>query len=123
MPEPTSAAATALSAAGITIFGVALGLHPAHLFAGFCGAMWSLSLCPPMPAIRRLSIGAVSTFVAGYGTPAVVAFVHGLDAWPATLTGEVVQFPAAVLIGFGAHQVIGPALLKFAARKADEITK
>ncbi len=120
MPEP---AATAATAAGITIFGVALGLHPALLLAGFCGAMWSLSLASPMPPARRLTIAAISTFVAGYGTPAIVALVRGMDWWPASLTGEIVQYPIALTIGFLAHQVIGPALLKIAAKKADEVSQ
>lgn len=117
MPEPT---ATVVTGAGITLLGISLGLQPALLLAGFCGAMWSLSLAAPMPAARRLTIGAISTFVSAYSTPAFVAFVRGTDWWPASLTGEIVQYPIALTIGFLSHQVIGPALLKFATKKADE---
>lgn len=114
MPDP---AQTAVTATGITVSGVALGLHPALLLAGFCGSMWSLSLCDPMPALRRMTISGVSTFVAGYATPAVVAVAHSATWWPAELTADVAQYLVAMLIGFLSHQVIGPALLKIAARK------
>ena len=111
---------TGITSAGITVAGITLGLHPALLLAGFCGAMWSLSFCPPMPALRRAWIAGISTFVAAYGTPAVVASLRSVPWWPESLTGEIAQYPCSLLIGFLAHQVIGPALLKIASKKADE---
>lgn len=114
---------TGITSAGITIAGISIGLHPALLLAGFCGAMWSLSFCPPMPAIRRAWIAGISTFVAAYGTPAVVASLRSVPWWPEALTGETAQYPCALLIGFLSHQVIGPALLKIATKKAGEAEK
>lgn len=113
--EPT---ATAITGAGITLAGVALGLHPEHLVAGFCGAMWSLLLCDPVPAFRRIAIAAISTFVAGYLTPSLSAVASSLESMPRALTSELVQYPVAVLIGFGTHW-IGPALVRFVQRKSE----
>lgn len=108
-----------IAASGITVFGVALGLHPAHLVAGFCGAMWGLLICDPMPALRRISIAAISTFVAGYLTPSVAAVAVNLDYVPRVLTAEIAQYPVAVLIGFGTHWA-GPAILSFLKRKIEQ---
>ena len=103
----------------ITIAGFSLGLHPPLMLAGFCGAMWSLSICDPIPIVRRLTIAITSTFVAGYGTPATVSMAHSMTWWPAEVTIEMAQYPCAMLIGFLSHQVIGPWLLKIAARQAE----
>ena len=123
-PSTQSAVAVAVTGAGITVFGVALGLHPELLLAGFCGAMWSLSICDPMPALRRITVSTISTFVAGYLTPALSAVVlaHNVSWLPPNLTGEIVQYPLAMMIGFLSHQVIGPWLLRAAGKKA-EVTK
>lgn len=108
-----------MTASVITLMGVHIGLHPEHLVAGFCGAMWSLLLCEPMPVFRRVSIATISTFVAGYLTPAVAAVV--VNAYPAenVLTVEIVQYPVAVLIGFGTHGA-GPSILNFFKRKIEQ---
>ena len=43
MAEPaTSTAAVIASALGLTVFGVATGLHPSLLIAGLAGGMWAL---------------------------------------------------------------------------------
>lgn len=119
MPLPYENESIVMAASGITVFGVALGLHPEHLVAGFCGAMWSLLLCEPMPALRRISIAAISTFVAGYLTPAVAAVASSFESIPRALTVEIVQYPVAVLIGFSTHWA-GPVILRFALRKTEQ---
>ena len=52
MAEPTSSAAAlaAATATGLTVFGVATGLHPAILLAGLAGGLWALSYQEPAPA-------------------------------------------------------------------------
>lgn len=124
MGDPTTAgAAVAVTGAGITVFGLAIGLHPELLLAGFWGAMWSLGLSEAIPPLRRVSITGVSSVVAAYATPAVVHAARGLSLWPQALTGDVAQYPIAVLIGFGAHRVIGPAILRIAAKRIEEAEK
>ena len=125
MPEPTSSAAAlaAATATGLTIFGVATGLHPSILLAGLAGGLWALSYQEPSPAWKRVAITVMASVVAGYLAPAVAAVVTALDAWHHALTCDLVQLPIAVLIGLLAHRVIGPFLMRFAARKADEAIK
>lgn len=124
MAEPTSSAAVAAAtAAGLTVFGVATGLHPAILLAGLAGGLWALSYQPPTSAGKRVAVTIMAAVVAGYLTPAVAAGVTSLVAWPLALTRDIMQLPIAVMIGLLSHRVLGPALLRFASRKAEEVTK
>lgn len=125
MPEPTSSAAAlaAATATCLTIFGVATGLHPSILLAGLAGGLWALSYQEPSPAWKRVGLTVMASIVSGYLTPAVAAGVTSLGAWPQSVTRDVVQLPIAVLIGLLSHRVIGPALMRFAAQKAEEVTK
>ena len=125
MPEPTSSAAAlaAATATGLTIFGVATGLHPSILLAGLAGGLWALSYQEPSPAWKRVGLTVMASIVSGYMTPAVAAGVTSLGAWPQSVTRDVVQLPIAVLIGLLSHRVLGPALMRFAAQKAEEVTK
>ena len=65
----------------------------------------------------------MAAIVAGYLAPAVAAAATSLSVWPATLTREMVQLPIAVMIGLLSHRVLGPGLLRIAARKAEEVGK
>lgn len=125
MPEPTSSAAAlaAATATGLTIFGVATGLHPSILLAGLAGGLWALSYQEPSPAWKRVGLTVMASIVSGYLTPAVAAGVTSLGAWPQSVTRDVVQLPIAVLIGLLSHRVLGPALMRFAAQKAEEVSK
>ena len=123
MAEPSSALLGVATAAGLTVFGVATGLHPAILLAGLAGGLWALSYQSPAPTIKRVSATILAAIIAGYLTPAIVAGVTSIGAWPKSLTCEVIQLPIAVLVGLLAHRVIGPFLMRFAARKADEAIK
>ena len=124
MAEPTSSALLAgATATGLTLFGVATGLHPAILLAGLAGGLWALSYQEPAPALKRVAVTIMSAIVAGYLTPAVAAGVTSIGAWPQALTRDLVQLPIAVLIGLLSHRVLGPALLRIAAQKAEEVTK
>lgn len=125
MAEPTSSAAAlaAATATGLTIFGVATGLHPSILLAGLAGGLWALSYQEPSPAWKRVGLTVMASIVSGYLTPAVAAGVTSLGAWPQSVTRDVVQLPIAVLIGLLSHRVLGPALMRFAAQKAEEVSK
>lgn len=124
MPEPTSSAiALTATSAGLTIFGMAIGLHPAILLAGLAGGWWSLSYQDPQPLMKRVAMTLLSAIIAGYLTPAVTAGVTAIGAWPQAVTKDLMQFPVAVLIGLLAHRVLGPSILRIAAKKVGEIQK
>lgn len=124
MAEPTSSVLFAgATAAGLTVFGVATGLHPAILLAGLAGGLWALSYQEPAPVWKRAAVTIMAAIVAGYLTPAVAAGVTSIGAWPQGVTHDMVQLPIAVLIGLLAHRVLGPALLRIAAQKAEEVSK
>ena len=124
MPEPTSSViALTVTSAGLTIFGMATGLHPAILLAGLAGALWALSYQDPLPIVKRVAVTVTSAVVAAYLTPAVVAGITSIGAWPEALTKDLVQLPVAVLIGLLAHRVLGPSILRIAAKKAEEVAK
>ncbi|UCV02295.1 hypothetical protein [Dechloromonas denitrificans] len=123
MPEPTSATVVGLTAAGLSLFGVATGLHPMLLVAGFAGGWWFNSYGePPLPLVRRLSSGLIAALVAAWTTPPLIAWLTSLSLWPATVEPTVAGFPCALALGFLTHKVLGPALLKIAAKKVEEAT-
>jgi len=124
MPEPTSSVvALTATSAGLTIFGVATGLHPAILLAGLAGGLWSLSYQGPLPVMKRVAVTVISAIIAGYLTPAVAAGVTSIGAWPQAVTKDLVQLPIAVVIGLLAYRVLGPSVLRIAAKKAEEVAK
>lgn len=124
MPEPTSSVvALTITSAGLTIFGIATGLNPALLLAGLAGGWWALSYQDPLPVMRRVTVTMMSAIVAGYLTPAVVAGMTALSAWPQAVTNDLIQFPVAVVIGLLAHRVLGPSILRIAAKNAEEVGK
>jgi hypothetical protein len=125
MPEPTSSTvliATSM-ATGLTLFGVATGLHPAILFAGLAGGLWSLSYQPPKPFWKRTATTIMAAIVSGYLAPAVSVGLMSIDVFPRSLTLEVTQLPVAVLIGLVSHRVLGPAILRIVARKTEDMSK
>lgn len=124
MAEPASSAAlAAATATGLTLFGVATGLHPAILLAGLAGGLWALSYQEPSPVWKRVAVTIMAAIVAGYLTPAVAAGVTSIGAWPQNVTRDLVQLPIAVVIGLLSHRVLGPALLRIATQKAEEAAK
>lgn len=124
MPELTSSAvALTATSEGLTVFGMGTGLHPAILLAGMAGGWWALSYQDPLPVMKRVAVTIMSAIVAGYLTPAVAAGVTAIGAWPQAVTKDLVQFPVAVVIGLLAHRVLGPSILRIAAKKAEEVGK
>lgn len=124
MADPSSSAAVvAITTAGISIFGIATGLHPELLLAGITGALWALSYSEPVPVWRRVAITVVTALVAGYLTPVAIAMLR-LTAWlPPEITQEIVMPPAAVLLGFLAHKIIGPAVIRIGAKLTETPAK
>lgn len=121
MAEPTLPF-LALTTAGITVMGVATGIHPGLLIAGVGGGLWALSYQPPAGWLARVFFLLVSALVAGYITPVGAAVAASgatamLPWWPTDITRDVLQFPIGFVIGFLAVRWFGPALL----RRADKI--
>lgn len=124
MAEPNATGAAA-AAAGLTVFGVATGLDPAILIAGFAGGVWGQSYHPPTTFWRRLLLVMLASIIAGYLAPA--AAVGAMAMTPAATAGAMslatLQLPVAVLIGLTSHRVLGPAVMRLAAKKIEDLTK
>ncbi len=122
MAEPTtSTALIAVSVAGITLFGIATGLQPPMLLAGFFGGMWALSYQPPSGLLGRGVSMIGSAMIAGYLAPVAAAVTASAAArllpwWPADITREAMQFPVAFCIGFLGISGFGRILLRLARR-------
>ena len=104
-----------ITESGLTVFGIATGMHPEFLVAGMVGAQWMFSYQPPQPILRRFSVTAISALIAAYLTPLAVAILRIKHFLPSEITQELVQMPVAVLIGLTSHRILGPALLRRAA--------
>ncbi|MFA5387741.1 MAG: putative holin [Candidatus Paceibacterota bacterium] len=122
MAEP-SATTAGLAATGLTFFGVATGLDPAILIAGFAGGVWAQSYHPPMSIWRRLALIVMASILAGYLAPAAAAAVMSFGNTQGAFTLTALQLPVAVLIGLTSHRVLGPAIMRFAAKKAEGLSK
>jgi len=117
LTEPSTVVVGATMAAGLTIFGVSTGLDAATLLAGLAGALWAQSYQEPAAWWKRCLITVLSAVIAGYLAPAISAWVNDHEI------KSVLKLPFAVLVGLTAHKVLGPAALRFAAKKAEEISK
>lgn len=122
MAEP-SATVAGIAATGLTFFGIATGLDPAILIAGFAGGVWAQSYHPPMNIWRRLALIVMASILAGYLAPAAAAAVMSFGNTQGAFTLAALQLPVAVLIGLTSHRVLGPAVMRFAAKKAEELSK
>lgn len=123
MTDPISPPAIGLTAAGITLFGVATGLDPVLLFAGAGGGWWAMTYQPVLGAIDRLSRIGISALVGGWGSPLAVGYAAGAGWLPEAVPQHVAGFPVALGIGLLAVDVIGRGVLRLAQRKAEEIAK
>lgn len=121
MAEP-SATTAGLAAAGITFFGVATGLDPAILIAGFAGGAWAQSYHPPTALWRRAALMVLAAILAGYLAPAVAAVAAASDVIRGALPFPALQLPAAVLIGLTSHRILGPAFMRFATKKIEGLS-
>lgn len=121
MPEPaaTVVAAVGMTAAGLSIFGIATGLHPELMAAGVAGGWLSLSYLPAMAVGQRISTAVLSAVAAAWGAPAVAGSLIGQPWVPAGLTYDVLRFPLAMGIGLMLHTVLAPGLMALAKRKME----
>lgn len=110
-----------VAAAGVTVLGVATGLDPAILVAGFVGGLWAQSYSDPAPYLHRIGMTLLAAVLAGYLAPAAATGLTYFDAVKATFTGLALQLPLAVAVGLTAHKVLGPAILRLFAKKAKEL--
>jgi hypothetical protein len=63
----------------------------------------------------------LASVLAGYLAPGAALYVLSLS--PAAFTKEALQLPLAVLIGLTSHRVLGPAVMRFAIKKAEDMSK
>jgi hypothetical protein len=124
MAEPaTSTAAVIASALGLTVFGVATGLHPSLLIAGLAGGLWALFYGEPQPLLKRCLSAVMSALVAAWLAPVTAYSVQELPGAPPGLPLDVLQFPVALVIGFLAMAIVGPGLMLLSRKKLDEAVK
>lgn len=124
MPEPTSStAAVALTASGISLWGVATGIHPIILVAGVAGGWLAMTYLPSVSTWRRLSLAALSGLIAAWATPATVAGLRSLSIWPEPISVDMAQYPVAIVLGLLAWRVIGPRLIDYAEKKSQEVAR
>jgi ABC-type dipeptide/oligopeptide/nickel transport system permease subunit len=115
MAEP-SVSAGVVVAAGMTFFGVSTGLDPSVLIAGLAGGLWAQSYQQSTNLLRRIPAIALSSLLAGYLAPAAAAMA--LYYMPIRLLD--IRLPSAVIIGLTCHRVLGPALMRIAAKKLED---
>lgn len=118
MSEPTT---PILTSGGLTVFGVATGLDPVLLVAGFIGCWWYNSYIPTLTVGQRFSSGIIAALVAAWATPPVIAWVASTPVWPHAVSPMIAGWPLALVIGFLTHKVIGPSLLRVAEKKAEDL--
>lgn len=122
MSEPASVSVAALTTGGLTLFGLATGLHPMLLVPGFVGCWWYNSYLPELSTGQRIASGLIAALVAAWLTPPLIAWITSLAWWPPTVPALTAGFPSALCIGFLTHKVIGPTLLRAAQKKSEDLT-
>lgn len=125
MAEPaTSTAAVIASAMGLTIFGIATGLHPSLLIAGLAGGLWALFYDDqPRPLIRRCLSAIMAALVAAWLAPVTAYGFLELPFTPKVLPLDVLQFPIALVLGFLAMAFVGPGLMVLSRKKLEDAAK
>lgn len=122
MTEPTITTAIVLST-GITVFGVATGLHPELLLAGFAGGLWYQSYPSAASIGTRFTSSIISAVVAAYLSPVASVIIHKITKQLHDVGVDLIRLPIALIIGFLTYRVIAPALLKFSIKHADKLTE
>lgn len=120
MTEPSTAAAVVAASASLTLFGVATGLDPAVLLAGFAGGVWSQSYADPEPFFKRLLLVGLSSVLAGYLSPVASAILYAQPLIANSMAEPVLQLPLGVLIGLTAHRGLGPAITRAVNKRVDK---
>jgi hypothetical protein len=122
MAEPNTTVA-GLAAAGLTFFGVATGLDPALLIAGFAGGVWGQSYQPSTALWRRVILVILSSIIAGYMSPAISAMAMGVGNLGGAMSAPMLQLPVALLVGLVAHKALGPAVMRVTRAKIEEVAR
>lgn len=107
MTEPVSAGSMVVTAGGITLLGVATGLHPALMLAGAAGGWWAMSYQSQHSAWSRINRIVVSALVSAWGAPVLAS----LDVMPAAVPRAALQLALALTIGLVTIDVLGRGLL------------
>ena len=124
MAEPaTSTAAVIASAMGLTIFGIATGLHPSLLIAGLAGGLWALFYGEPQPPLKRCLSAVMSSLVAAWLAPVTAYSIQELPFLHEELPLDVLQFPIALVLGFLAMAIVGPGLMLLSRKKLEDAAK
>ena len=120
MSEPVSVGFIGLTAGGITILGVATGLHPALLLAGAAGGWWSMSYQSQLSALGRLNRILLSSVVSAWGAPVAAAagasFMPSLDL----TSRSAIELCVALVIGLVTIDVLGRGLLAVVRKKMED---
>ncbi len=120
MAEVTTSTATA---AGLTVLGVATGLEPGLILAGFVGALWAQTYIQTAPYLQRLLFTVLGSIVAALLAPAGAALVTAIPGISAAVPLKTLEVPAAVVIGLLCHRYLGPLLMRLAERKTEDTPK
>ena len=123
MADGVTIASAGVAAAGITLFGVSTGLNPAVLIAGFAGGVWAQSYYPPTHWAKRVALTSLASILAGYLAPAAATVATSYELVRNVLPLEALQLPTAVVVGLLAHRVLGPAFMRLASKKLDDVAK
>ena len=117
------AATAGVSTVGLTVLGVSTGLAPELLIAGFAGGMWAQSYLGQTPYAQRLGLTLLASLLAGYFAPALAIGLTAMELVRGVFPGNVLQLPIAVLVGFLAHRIGGPAIMRIVRKKTEDLTK
>lgn len=117
-----STPAIALQSGALTLFGVTTGLDPSLLIAGFIGGLWAQSYQESTSPWKRVLLTTLAAIVSAYLSPPAAAWAASYHLGDGALSVGLLQYAVAVLIGLLAHSVVGPALIKLSAKKAEDLT-
>lgn len=106
MTEPISGSWISITAAGVTVFGIATGLDPALMFASASGGWWAMTYNPPANLWTRLNRLGLTALIGGWGTP-VFADVAQKHMHIANEGMPAFKFVVALVVGLVALDVLG----------------
>lgn len=118
MADPTT---PIIATGGLYLLGIATGLHPELLVCGFVGCWWYNSYLPELALGQRFVSAIIAALVAAWFTPPLISWLTSLSWWPTVVPAQTAGFPCAIILGFLTHKVIGPALLRTAQKKAEDL--
>jgi hypothetical protein len=117
-PTATTAAATAATTAGFTIFGYLAGLHPDLVIAGLVGGIAAILAMETMPARQRIESVLVAIVTSGLCGPILVFAAPRI--FPDVLGGidtGALRLAVGFVLGVLAYGVLVPALIRRVGRE------